>query len=444
MNQSSQPLTEDPKLDALKQQVESLTRVLEGSQLGFWDWNLATNEVKRNAIWAQMLGYDFADIEFTTQQWTDFVHPDDQERAWHSIRAVLDGRKSEHELTYRMKTKSGDYKWILDRARVVERGAEGRALRMSGTHTDIDQLKKTEAALHESEKRFRGIFENAGVGIAQVAADGSFQRVNDTYCEIIGYSRDELLKDKKNFQAITHPDDLSLDRAAIEQLLQGHANRAELEKRYLRKDGEIVWVHLSVSLLKQVDDQPHYFISAVQDITKIKILQEQLEHQARYDYLTGIPNRRYFMELANQELARIQRYPQPLAFIMVDIDYFKRINDSHGHEAGDRVLREVARAMREQLREVDVLGRMGGEEFAILLPQTNRQKAIEVADRLTKTIDGCRILLEDGAAIHVTISIGVAVSTGRHDSLEALLGNADKGLYRAKQQGRNKFELFES
>ncbi len=444
MKKSSQPSTDDRRVDALMHQVESLTRVLEGSQLGFWDWDLTSNEVKRNAIWAQMLGYDFADIAFTTQQWTDFVHPDDRDRAWDSIRAVLDGRKSEHELTYRMKTKSGDYKWILDRARVVERDAEGRALRMSGTHTDIDQLKKTEAALHLSEKRFRGIFENAGVGIAQVSADGSFQRVNDTFCEITGYSRDELLNDKKNFQAITHPDDLGLDYAAIEQLLQGQANHAEFEKRYLRKDGVVVWVHLSVSLLKDIDDQPHYFISAVHDITKVKVLQEQLQHQARYDYLTGIPNRRYFMELAIQELARIQRYPQPLAFIMVDIDYFKRINDSHGHEAGDRVLREVAGAMRGQLREVDVLGRMGGEEFAIFLPQTNRQKAIEVADRLTKAIDGSSTVLEDGSVIHVTISIGVAVSTGYHDSLEALLGKADKGLYLAKQHGRNQFELFES
>jgi diguanylate cyclase (GGDEF)-like protein/PAS domain S-box-containing protein len=427
--------------DELKQSLESLTRVLEGSQLGFWDWNIATNEVKRNAIWAEMLGFEFDDIEFTTQQWTDFVHPDDRDRAWASINAVLEGRAAEHELMYRMKTKEGSYKWILDRARIVQRDGDGKPLRMSGTHTDVDKLKKIEDALHASERRFRGIFENAGVGIAQVSLEGTFQFVNDTYCRITGYSREELLNVKKNFQQITVSDDLETDLLLMDRLVNGLDSSYNLEKRYIRKDGSIAWVHLSVSLLKDADEQPMGLISAVQDITRLKKLQEELELQARIDYLTGVPNRRYFMELAELEMARMQRYANTLAVIMVDIDFFKNVNDKYGHKAGDIVLQGIARIMKGELREVDVLGRIGGEEFAILLTQTDRQRAIEVADRLQKNVARSDIVLEDGLVLHTTISIGIAVFSREQDSIETLLNRADRGLYLAKAMGRNTFKI---
>jgi PAS domain S-box-containing protein len=133
----------DEQLKQLQQSEETLLRVLNGSQLGFWDWHLSNNQVKRNATWAEILGYNFAEMQETTQQWSDFVHPHDREAAWASIDAVLKGETSEHQMMYRMKTKSGTYKWILDRARVVERDEQGNALRMSGTHTDVDTLKIT-------------------------------------------------------------------------------------------------------------------------------------------------------------------------------------------------------------------------------------------------------------------------------------------------------------
>lgn len=425
------------QIEDLKQGLESLTRVLEGSQLGFWDWDLTTNEVKRNAIWAEMLGYRFDDIAFTTQQWTDFVHPDDRDRAWASINAVLEGRKTEHELTYRMKTKDGRYKWILDRARVVQRGADGKPLRMSGTHADIDKLKKTEEALQDSERRFRSIFENAGVGIAQVALDGTFLHINDTFCRIAGYSREELLNVKKTFQAITFPDDLDSDVHSLKQLVDGLGTHYDLEKRYVRKDGSIAWVQLSVSLLKDANDQPVGLIGAVQDITKLKTLQQELEFQAKTDYLTAIPNRRYFMELAEHELARIQRYASTLAVLMVDIDYFKSVNDSHGHNAGDTVLRKIAKLIKSELRGLDVLGRIGGEEFAILLPQTDKQRAIEVAQRLQNTVANTDVLVDEHTSLRVTVSIGIAIWSKEHESINALLYIADQGLYRAKAMGRN-------
>ena len=426
---------------ALTDSCQSLTRVLNGSQLGYWDWYLVTNEVKRNSIWAEMLGYKLEDIAFTTQQWSDFVHPDDRAKAWASINAVLAGEANDHEMTYRMKTKSGQYKWVLDRARVVEWDNQGNPTRMTGTHTDVEQLKIASLALQASEKRFRSIFENAGVGIAEVASDGSFQLVNDRFCKITGYSRDELFTLKKNFQAITHPDDIERDLSFYQQLLAGTRPNYDLEKRYIRKDGSVAWVRLSVSAFLDESLQLTS-ISAVQDITDLKHLQTELEHQAHTDYLTGIANRRYFMELAERELARVQRYAQPLAMIMIDIDHFKRVNDQFGHKMGDKVLQHIAQILNVGLRDLDIIARIGGEEFAVLLPQTNASLAYEVAERLIALVRSNDLHTELGVILHVTVSMGIAVLTEASQDIEFLMHRADISLYQAKVNGRDCIEML--
>lgn len=424
-------------ISELAQSEESLLSVLAGSQLGFWDWNLLTGEVNRNAIWAEMLGYTLDDIAFTTQQWSDFVHPEDREAAWESIYAVLEGRTDRHQMIYRMKTRDGGYKWILDCARVIRRDEHGKALRMSGTHSDVTKLKSAEEALKISEERFRRIFETTGVGMSQMGLDGCFLLVNNTFCHITGYSRAELLNQKKNFQAITHPDDLPMQLQLMDRFCRGDINRYDLEKRYIRKDGSIAWVKLSIALLRDASESPLNLITAVQDITRLKGLQQELELQAHIDYLTGIPNRRHFMELAEHELARAERYGNEVAIFMLDVDFFKRINDEYGHKAGDKVLQNIAQLMQGMLREVDILGRIGGEEFAIVLPQTNRQKAMEVAERIRNQVAGNKIVLENGVSLNVTLSIGVAMMSPGYRDLDSVIGVADKGLYQAKAGGRN-------
>ncbi|MGD0958994.1 MAG: diguanylate cyclase [Methylomonas sp.] len=421
----------------IKESEETLNRVLNGGRLGFWDWHIPDNIVKRNAIWAEMLGYKFEEIAFTTQQWSDFVHPDDREPAWASITAVLEGKAAVHEMSYRMKTKAGGYKWIMDRARVVERDGKGNPLRMTGAHTDIDLQKKIELALQESEYRFRSIFENAAVGIAQIADDGRFKLINDTFCRITGYDREELLDNGMSFQMITHPEDLENNLNLFNELQRGLLNRYELEKRYVRKDGVIAWVKLYVSAITG-DQRQSAIISAVQDITQQKKLLAELEYQARIDYLTEVPNRRYFMELADREITRTQRYQQPLSIIMIDIDYFKQVNDRHGHKAGDLVLRLFTEIIRGILREVDIIGRLGGEEFAVLLPQTDAQNALEIAERIQMTINTSRMQIDDGQLLGITISMGVAALTEQEAQLEQLINNADNKLYQAKERGRNR------
>lgn len=174
------------------------------------------------------------------------------------------------------------------------------------------------------------------------------------------------------------------------------------------------------------------------DITERKALEERFERQAHLDYLTGLNNRRHFMELGEIELARAQRHGHRLSVLMIDIDHFKQFNDTYGHKAGDTVLQKLAAIMRDTLRSVDVLGRVGGEEFAVLLPETDLAAAQEVAERLRLAVEQAAVVFEAGLPQHFTVSLGVTAQRVQDTNLDILLNSADHALYRAKTGGRNR------
>ena len=188
--------------ETLKDSEQRLQFVLKGSQLGFWDWNLKTNEVKRNEQWAEMLGYKLDEVEFTIKQWVDFIHPDDKEKALKSIQDHLDGLTPQHRIEYRMQTKTGEYKWILDQAQAVAWDSNQKVIRMSGTHTDITERKTTDIALQESEKKYRLLFQNLSAGFALheiiLNSDGNpvdyrFLELNPAFEELTGADAKDLI-----------------------------------------------------------------------------------------------------------------------------------------------------------------------------------------------------------------------------------------------------------
>lgn len=174
------------------------------------------------------------------------------------------------------------------------------------------------------------------------------------------------------------------------------------------------------------------------EIRERRELQAQLQRQVQTDYLTGLATRRHFMQQAQAEVVRAQRYGTALSLCMLDLDHFKAINDRHGHQTGDRVLQRFSELCRQSLREIDIAARLGGEEFAILLPETGLEQALQVAERLRENLARSTLLSEAGVPLSCTTSIGVVVLNGQDDSLDSMLGRADQALYAAKTAGRNR------
>jgi len=307
---------------------------------------------------------------------------------------------------------------------------------LCGISTDITKLQNRELALRESEERFRLTFDSAPIGMALISLEGRFLQVNQALVNILGYTRDELLQ--KTFQEITHPDDLESDLANKEALEAGDLPGFQMEKRYIDKGGDIRWIMLNASAVRDAAENVLYFIAQIQDITERRSLMEKLALQASYDYLTNLYNRRFFIGHAEAEFARARRYGKSLALLMLDIDFFKNINDTFGHKTGDVVLQRFSALLLEKLRTVDIIGRIGGEEFAVLLPESKEQDALDVAERLREDIAETEIILEGGKVVHFTVSMGVAVLNEHTESLDVLFGKADQALYQAKNSGRNK------
>jgi diguanylate cyclase (GGDEF)-like protein/PAS domain S-box-containing protein len=292
----------------------------------------------------------------------------------------------------------------------------------------VRSINNARENLSESEKRFRIMASGAFEGIA-ITSQGKIVDANGQLAKILGYEQNEIIGQPiKDFIA---PEDQDRVLANIRD-----GSESNIEHKMLRKDGSRVLVESHGQTIVQGGIPIR--LTAIRDITERKLFEVELKHRAHIDYLTGVNNRGYFMEQAELELSRAVRYGSPLSLYMLDVDLFKKVNDSHGHKVGDLVLIKLAEVCGQTLREVDIIGRLGGEEFAILLPETNLEKANEVAERLREAIAKAKVPLEGGLPLHFTVSIGVTSLVSKDDNLDVLLNRADKALYEAKEKGRNR------
>ncbi len=305
---------------------------------------------------------------------------------------------------------------------------------------DITDRKKIEQALRASEKSFREVIEYAPIGIAIVSLEGRFVRVNQALCTIVDYDSDELIK--LTFQEITHPDDLSADLEYVQQLLDDKIKSYRMEKRYIRKDKKLVWIQLSVSISRDEDNAPLYFIAQIEDITERKQRHEQTQQYAYHDYLTNLPNRRMLLNRLHQALSQAQRYKRSMALLFLDLDHFKNINDSLGHDVGDLILTEVARRLTACVRLDDTVSRQGGDEFVIVLTEiTQVLDAQLVAEKILDSFN--QPIKVNGQEIMVSTSIGIAVrSNDMEVTVEELMKRADMAMYEAKGAGRNRYHFY--
>lgn len=289
---------------------------------------------------------------------------------------------------------------------------------------DMTEQSDARTAQIGSAASFEAVFTNAPIGIALVGLDGSFLRVNEALCRITGYQEHELTQ--LTFQDITHPFDLDTDVHEATRLLNGEIPSYQMDKRCYCKDGHLVWIRLSGSLVRDTAGQPLNFIAHIEDISARKRDEELLRRRATRDALTGVFNRSRFEEELDRYVALAARhaYMDEAAVLMIDVDGLKRVNDREGHAAGDDYLKSVANAISHRLRLSDVFARIGGDEFAALLPHTPTAHAQKL---------GCTLVEEVRTHSRGSVSIGIAmISPGR---LEGAMERADAAMYKAKKLG---------
>jgi diguanylate cyclase (GGDEF)-like protein/PAS domain S-box-containing protein len=310
---------------------------------------------------------------------------------------------------------------------------------VSNLHDTTDR-KASELALRDAEERFRTSFDEAPIGMVLASREGRIIQANRAFGQIVGQNREELTG--VSVQKLTHPDDRDLSLLWRTQLLNGEVSNYQIEKRFLHADGHAVWTSLHASFVRDADGKPLYAIGQIEDITERRAMSELMAHAAIHDPLTDLPNRLLFADRLELALARSLRGSRHVAVMFLDLDHFKLINDSMGHEGGDQLLRAVAERIRESVRPGDTVARFGGDEFTILFEDVvDAANARDVAER---TLDGLAQPFElDDGEVFVSASVGVALSATGHDTPALLLRNADAAMYRAKERGRGGIELYD-
>ena len=264
---SSSDITERKQTEqALRESEERFRLAQRAAQAGTWGWNVLTGELSWSEGIYSLLGLEQGDGKSTVEEFGEFIHPEDREKVLNNFRSTIKGGEYFDD-EFRIIRRDGAVAWLASKGRVI-RNATARAEWIIGINIDISERKQAELALGESEERFHRAFDHAAIGMALVAPNGSFLQVNRSVCQMLGYTRPELLA--TDFQSLTHPDDLEADLASVRGVLAGELQTYQMEKRYFHKEGRIVWALLSVSLLRDSHGQPLYFISQIQDVTERK------------------------------------------------------------------------------------------------------------------------------------------------------------------------------
>lgn len=303
----------------------------------------------------------------------------------------------------------------------------------------VKALSAVEHALSESEQRFRLAFEdNMSPMIFNDLEDRAIA-VNDAFCQMVGYPREELLG--QDSRVFTHPDDVGITERTHERLVNGEINQARYVKRYLRKDGGVVISEVSRSAARDEEGTILYFVASERDITEERALTAQLSSRALHDPLTGLANRALFEDRMSHAFTRTGRSGGLGAVLLLDLDDFKGVNDTHGHAMGDQLLVSIAHRFEKVTRSSDTLGRFGGDEFLYLAEDLKSpEEAILIAERLQSALQ--RRFDVDGQAVEQRASIGIVLWNGTEGSCREFLQNVDVAMYHAKRQGKGRHAVF--
>ncbi|TEU00418.1 MAG: EAL domain-containing protein, partial [Dehalococcoidia bacterium] len=380
--------------------------------------------------------------EAIAQKLEEILTPASLELARKTLAEELARENTEHKDLSRSRTlelemfrKDGSTVWT-ETTMTFLRNSEGQPVGILGVTRDISERKRAEEALQESETKFRTLAET--IAAATFIFQGArFRYVNSATEELTGYSREELLT--MNFWDMIHPDFREEIRERGLARQRGENVPRRYETKLLTKSGKERWADLTVGVI-EFEGKPAVLGTGF-DITERRRAEETIRHLAYHDALTDLPNRALFQDRLTIALAQARRKKRMVAVLYLDLDHFKVVNDTVGHGKGDKLLQRVGERLTTLVREGDTVARVGGDEFTLLFPEVaGVEDAAEIAERVLKAFQQPWTL--DGHEFHVTTSVGIAMYPNDGEDAESLLQNADTAMYRAKEQGRNNYQLY--
>ncbi len=335
--------------------------------------------------------------------------------------------------------KNGTAIWTETKFTFIRDKKNGHPSQILGVMRDISERKEAEEKIRQGEEKYRNILESIQEGYFEVDLDGNYTFVNESMCVLTGYSREELTR--MNYKALTNEETAKEVFLTFNNVyLTGDPSKA-IDWPIIKKDGVEGIIETSITLRKDKTGIPIGFKGMIRDITERKKIEKQLNYIATHDALTGLPNRFMFNQMLNQAIRSAQRHKRQLAVLFIDLDRFKAINDTLGHEAGDTLLKEIAERFRSTLRSVDVVSRLGGDEFVVLIEEVEETRQVAVVAQ--KILAGAiKPVVLMGEECRVTASIGISLYPKDAHDEQTLMKNADIAMYYAKEEGKNNFQFY--
>ncbi|WP_343351355.1 phosphodiesterase DibA [Pseudomonas sediminis] len=416
---------------ALAGNEERLRLALDATRDGLWDWDVSNRRVFFSEGYARLLGLTPQTLGNTREDWAARLHPDDVERALHALNAELS--EQPYENIYRLRHADGSYRWIHSRGRLL-RDEEGQPQRFIGIASDITQQRATDDSLRQAA----AVFDATQEGVLVTNAEQRIVHVNPAFSRITGYSSEEILGQ--------HPGLLKSgrhDAAFYQSLWQALQNRGawsgEVWNR--RKSGEIYPQWQCIRVIRDEQGRVSHYVAVFSDITALKRSQRELDYLAHHDPLSNLPNRLLFTERVAHALERSKIEALRGAVLLIDLDHFKHINESLGHNVGDLLLKAVGERLQQGLPTGTTLARLGGDEFGLLSENcADAAQAAELAQSLLRSLETSFRL--DGHELYIGASIGISLFPEDADSVEQILRNADSALFKAKNSGREGYAFY--
>lgn len=419
---------------------------IEGSGTGIWDRNLRTGEIHYSAGWKAILGYGAAELTNRIEDSYTRVHPDDLGFVQAAIQAHLQGQTKSYRAEHRIRCKNGSYKWILSKGKIIQRAPDGQPLRMVGTTTDITAMRALAEQLRQNADLITCLTNEVPGMVFQYRLlpdkRGFLSYVSDGIHDIYELTPTQATDDISLLHALIHPEDLEAYHASLAESAAA-LTPWHLEFRVLLPRQGLRW-RRGEARLRRLSDGSTLWHGFITDITDHKHSEIELHALATIDFLTELPNRRCFVTCMGETLRRIQSVAETgAAVLMCDLDHFKAINDHYGHATGDLALRHFAGILRDGLRKHDTVGRVGGEEFAVVLADAGIAEALIFAKRVQAQLQQTP-LVDANHTIALTVSIGIALMQDTDANVDAALMRSDLALYLAKKNGRNRIEVTEN